>query len=174
MTVETMSEQLQRITEGEDVFWHAKPDKKAFILTRGLIYLVLLLVLVPSFFIFGSVLSFVGLTDVIILPVGVAGITALLFLLFAALIRNQYNHLEYAVTDDRLIQFSGIIGRNYSTVKWEDVQDFETKVGPIDKIFGTGTITARPAGASSTSHQGITYECVKHPYTITEELNDHV
>jgi len=171
MTVVNMSEQLQRITEGEDVFWHAKPDKKAFFLTRGLGYLVLLLLVLAPFFAylrFSSLIGFPGISA------GVAGITALLFLLFAALIRNQYNHLEYAVTDDRLIQFSGIIGRNYSTVKWEDVQDFETKIGVIDKIFGTGTITARPAGASSTSHQGITYECVKHPYTITEELNDHV
>lgn len=59
-----------------------------------------------------------------------------------------YTHAEYAATDERLIQFGGIVGRDVSWLAWDNVVDVEVDVDPLDAVFGAGTVYANAAGVA--------------------------
>lgn len=178
MTDGPASEKLRRILgEDEELDWRTKPKKSAF-LAVNIVKILGAFVLVG---IFGSSMVF-GIGMVVFGPqlgTAISGVLTIGILgIFVWLVFHAYDLAEFAVTSNRLIQFGGIIGRDYSTVRWEDVQDFEVDVGIIDKIFGTGSIIARPAGAVNTGGgsmggQGVTFNYVEDPYDVLEWLEKH-
>lgn len=170
------SEKLRRVTgDDEELDWRTKPKKSAFyavnLVKIGVAFIFFASFAAGIFFTVSSLIfgQRVGMVVGSLLMLVVVGI-------FGWLVYHMYQLAEYAVTSQRLIQFGGVIGRDYSTVRWEDVQDFEVDVGIIDKIFGTGTINARPAGAAapgSTGGQGIHFKYVANPYEVLQWLENH-
>lgn len=168
------SADLRRVlSDDEEVLWHGEPDRRSFVVGHlvGAIPLILFLgpiVFIPTMF--------------AVLMVGIAiegGIAYLVVgFLFAAvftllvvfggvylLAGRAYAFAEYAVTDRRLIRFGGIVGRDYSTVDWDDVEDFEVDVGFVDDRYGTGSVSAVTAGSG-----GVSFSSIADPYGVLETI----
>lgn len=58
-----------------------------------------------------------------------------------------HKHVEYVITEKRVLIKKGLIGRDFDSIDFEKIQDVSVNVGLVDKIFGTGTIVATSAGA---------------------------
>lgn len=90
-----------------------------------------------------------------------------------------YKHTYYAITDKRAILQTGIIGRDFELVDFDQVTNIEVDVGVFDKILGTkdtGSITFSTAGSigysgnGSTIHFPHTFRNVKNPYDVFKLL----
>lgn len=169
------SAHLRRLLrEDESIDWHAKPDKASFYAGHVLAGLVSMVFMAPFFAVPTAIVTAgaVGLTlgEAAIGPAlaGVLGLGLLAapIVLWAA-VRRQYEFAEYAVTDDRLVMTSGLIGRDASTVSLEDVRDVDVSVGAIGKLFGTGQLAFQVAGGSDS---GATFDHVEAPYVTLEEI----
>lgn len=170
---ETPSSQLNKILEeDEELLWSSKPSELPFMLTRAIGGIVLgILFIYPIF---------VGLGLLMAGPLGVflgfllASVPVIIICLAMAYV--PYQKAEYAVTGERVIQFGGFIGRDYSSIRWDKIQDIETSVGLWDKIFSTGSVVMRVAGmapaASSVGGQGITFLYLKEPYELTKKFQN--
>lgn len=158
------------LREGEVLRWHAGPRAAPIYAQHGVVGLLLLFFFGPFLF-FGLIFGFVigeaagnqalG-PGMLILALG----TGFLFLVGVPLsAKLRYDKAEYAATDERLIQFGGVVGRDYSTIKWENVRDVEANVGVIDRIFGTGSLQLTVAGVGGpTGGGGVKFAYVETPY----------
>lgn len=170
MTTDTSDELDHMLTEGETLRWHDTPSFVPFLFRNGGNYAVVVAVLLVGPYVVWSLLPF---------PEGPPTPNGVLGLLFVALIARgilRYRNAEYAVTDDRLISFSGTVGRDYSSVEWRKVQDLEAEIGVIDELFDVGTIRASVAGGrnspESESWDGVLFGQVPTPYAAVEQIED--
>lgn len=162
------------LAAGERVRWHGRPHRRATIVGNLLLTIPLLVFLGPfvgAFVLFpvallaaavdSSALFLGGLVATpVIIVLGGLGLTYVVG-------RRAVAYGEYAATDRRLIAFGGVIGRVYSSVDWENVQDFEIDVGLIGSRYGTGTVSAITAGSGSS---GVEFSQVRDPYDVLERL----
>jgi membrane protein YdbS with pleckstrin-like domain len=171
---EELSEDLQGVlTDGEDVRWHGVPDRRALIVG-------FLVGAIPSLLFFGPMVFIPTMLVVTLVGVGLQGGIAYLLLgfLVAALVtllvvfggsyliaKRTYDFAEYAITDERLVAFGGIVGRDYSTVDWANVEDVEVDVGFVDDRYGTGTVSAVTAGSG-----GVSFSGVADPYDVLDTI----
>lgn len=185
------SRQLESVVGEDRLIWRSKPKKSAFLTVNilkqafGLIFTIFFafVISMTAENLLAPVAQSLGLS-----PGFLATGIGVLFVI-ASIIGGgvwmylKYSHAEYAATDMGLVQFGGIIGRDYSTVDWDDVQDLEVDVGLLDKIFGTGSINARTAGidpstlkgqagATSLGGQGVHFRWVENPYEVLEDLKE--
>lgn len=170
----TMSSDLKQVlARDEDLLWHGEPDRRSHIVGWVLSG-------IPVLFFFGPFVFFASLF--VVFMIGIALDAGLLYLLVGVLAaigltlavvfggcyllaRRAHKYAEYAVTDRRLIRFSGILGRDYSTVDWTDVEDFEVDVGLLDDRFGTGSVSAVTAGSG-----GVTFSNIIDPYDVLKTI----
>lgn len=187
------SEHLRRmLRDGESLRWRGKPSKRAHYLTNVLggfvagIFLTFFVVSFSAPFLAIGVhaLAGAGMLDWIanLGPAGaLAGAAGLALLVLGAILgltllvaRLSYGHAEYAITEDRAVAFSGVIGRDFSTVDWTRVQDLEVDVGLLDKLFGTGTVRIKVAGAGDpTTGSGVSFRWIRNPYEVVNQLEPH-
>lgn len=169
------SEHLQRLLrEDEELTWHGKPDKKALYASNaigGLFAAVF----------FGGFFGIPGSAVIGGIAVGVWGEQAALWAVggFLALLavgiptglilgmRQHYENAEFAVTDDRVIETGGMIGKDTSTISLEDIRDVDVNVGLFSKLFGTGSLEFQVAGGSNS---GITFNHVPSPYVTLQQI----
>jgi uncharacterized membrane protein YdbT with pleckstrin-like domain len=171
---------MQRLfRDDEEIIWTKKPHKKAFYV-GSIIATLLVLGFLGVFFGFwvapilipvGLVLADIVLggagtaaTLVAVVVLGGLGIFGSLPLAFVVS-HFRYKHAEYALTDDRVIANSGLIGRDSSTVSLGDVRDVDTKVGILDKIFDTGQLKVQVAGGQ---RSGVVLYYLEAPYDILD------
>lgn len=84
-------------------------------------------------------------------------------------------HAEYAVTDQRFIAFGGIVGRDVSSVRWENVRDVEVDVGLTDKLFDTGTVRVIVPGVEGDGQSsGAQFRYLAEPYEVLEHVERQV
>lgn len=179
------SEELQRLlANSEEITWYAKPMKNAMywitaiqsLLIAGFLFLLCGGLVVPLLSLVGSVLrKAIGLTGAIVICIGM--IILLLSVIVVTVIRNthrRYTQAEYAVTDEQLIQFDGLPGRDYSSISWDRVRDLEVNVGLLDKLFGTGTIRAHIPGGKTTGPggTGISFKYIQDPHHALNMIED--
>ena len=64
--------------------------------------------------------------------------------------------MYYAITDKRIIIQSGIIGRDFKIVDFDQISNAEVNVGLIDKLFGddSGSISISTAGTFTYGKHG--------------------
>lgn len=179
------TDQLQRLLkENEELTWVAKPEKKPLYLGNA-IQSVIVGVFLMFFFGVGIVPAtlFGGayLQDTLGLTSAITIIGTILGLLVCMVvggiiwnIKQRYKHAEYAVTNKRLIQFGGIIGRDYSSVSWDRIQDLEVNVGMFDKFFDTGSINVHVAGGTTTGPGGggVKFKYVDKPYEALQTIQE--
>lgn len=176
MSTTTVSDDLQQLLDrNEELLWHGTPEWQPLRLR----YLVMAVPLTVFALIFGTVL--VALTTVAIanaygVVAGVAAGSLIVGGTFAlALIgtlktaRLRYDHAEYAVTNERLIEFGGTVGRDYSSIEWDSIQDVEVNVGLVDKFYDTGSIRAIAAGSLGS---GVSFDYIPDPYATAEPIEE--
>ncbi len=167
---------LQKLLrENERLIWVGKPKKSAFMIAHilGSIIGALFFTLFFGVWILAVVSHTWGFATTLALIGGFFFLILIILILFA---KRRYNLAEYAVTNERLIQFGGFIGRSYSSVEWDKVQDLVVHIGFFDKIAGTGTISARVAGfgwgtgwrAGGPGGMGVAFRYVPNPYEVLQ------
>jgi uncharacterized membrane protein YdbT with pleckstrin-like domain len=167
---------LQRLLrEDEKLIWAGKPKKSAFMIAN-IVGTIIGAIIVTLFF--GSFAFFI-LSVIYGFGVAVLSVIGLFFLILVVgilIAKRRYTFAEYAVTNERLIQFGGFIGRSYSSVEWEKVQDFVVHIGVFDRIAGTGTIRAAVAGfaygpgwrGGGPGGMGVAFRYVPDAYKVLE------
>ncbi len=97
----------------------------------------------------GAPPAFIGIPLLFGLPlILMSGIFLLVLFVPAAYAYLSHKHTQYAITDKRVIMQSGIIGRDYKTIDFDQISNAEVNVGIFDKLFGkdSGSIILRTAG----------------------------
>lgn len=92
----------------------------------------------------------------------------ILLSLYATFKQYFFDKTEYAMTDDRLIDYSGAFGRELSSVPVEGVQDAEYSTTFIEQRFGVGDVTVDV-------HRGydpMSLNAVANPAAVAREISE--
>ncbi len=76
----------------------------------------------------------------------------------------RYKNLEYVFTEKRIIIRSGVIGIDFKSVYYSDIEGVNLKVGITDKIFKVGDIYIKAKTQSCTLYD------VQNPYKLLSEI----
>lgn len=171
------SEHMERLVrEDEELVWHAKPDETAFYVTGivgGLVLAGFLAPFVgmPMTMVLGTLLGVFGGEAALLWTFGGLLALALVAVPLAvwAITRRRYRFAEYAVTHDRVLEVSGLFGRDSSTVSLEDVRDIDVSVGLTGKLFDTGRLSFQTAGGSDA---GVSFNHISDPYDVLERIEE--
>lgn len=143
-----MKELDKVLNQEEKVLWEGTPKFWPFVLSGSLIsaafgffwmaMMVVMLILSPASFRWIVLLTphfWIG-------PLLVFGPTIYNILVF--------KHTYYTITDKRVIFQSGIIGRDFKIIDFDQVTNAEVNVGLLDNLFGgnTGSLTISSAGVA--------------------------
>lgn len=125
----------------ENVEWEGRPKASAyyFSLFFGAIFLSLFL----SLFIFLGKLNYLWF-------MGVGAI--FLIMIFIGIL--AYSRIHYAITNKRVILQKGIIGRDFKSVDYDQIQNVSVDVGLIGVMFGVGTIKIFTGEMEATHSRG--------------------
>lgn len=163
------SEQLRNLLDDdEELLWRGTPHRIRLLVTdmRILIPILVPLGMVGLFVTWMVALwiEFSGGDPMSVFAImGAIGLVVVLLIALAVywLANRSYDHAEYAATEDRLIAFSGTFGRDYSGVSWDSVRDLEVAVGPLDRLFDTGSIHVATEGSGD-----ISFRYLEHPHEL--------
>ena len=151
------------LASGEVILWKGKPQKKGFIATRSLgmlpiaiIWLVLdLNILMPSLG---------GGMDGFLIPFFLLHMMPVWIWLGNTLTAGkQWKNTAYYATNRRIIIQRGILAVNETSVFYKDIRNLQTRIGLLDKIFGTGDILIDDGFYHGKRHS---------PLHMLEDLND--
>jgi KaiC/GvpD/RAD55 family RecA-like ATPase/membrane protein YdbS with pleckstrin-like domain len=112
------------------------------------------------------------LAQSVLIVAGWAGIAALVFGLFGILwswIRWRYT--IYAITSQRILRQSGVIGKSYADCSLGRVQSVFLEMPILGRIFGFGTIRIATAGTAGIE---IEWKAVKQPRTVQRVLSEAI
>src|SRR5690606_29244490 len=92
------------------------------------------------------------------------GISSSLLIVFLIWGRMAWARTYYALTNKRVIGQSGIIGRDFRTIDYDQITNGAANVGLVDKLFGnqTGTVLISAAQGS----QSIRFMAINDPYQL--------
>lgn len=178
-----MDEIKKLLGPGEKVLWRGKPVRKPFFMSR---MFASVFMIIP-----GIIMTLIiGLMTLMVLDSGfpIAVIVLLPFilislsLLFAPLttywwFSKQYPHLEYAITNKRVLLKSGWIGRDFKILDYDQIKNAEVNVNIFDKaaklntgsiLFFTGEII-RSSSHRARSHKDVIAH-IKNPYEVFKFL----
>ena len=162
------------LNKDEKILQIIKPDKKVYYYINILIPLlclaiIMLIVAIP--------LILVGQAIYSLIPIGLFIIIALLIGICCPCI---YNNLYYAITTQRLIIRSGIIGIDFKSMDLAEINAVEVFVGVMDKMLkkGTGSLNfgspTRPIVKLQNSDVSKTFsfERIAAPYDVSKEIKE--
>jgi hypothetical protein len=119
----------------EQIIWREKPHKKAFILPAfGGIFFALFFLGITSVFLMGGV-PLLQSPAIITIPLAIGLIVVPPIWQY-----RKIPHVEYLITNQRLIIKSGITKNDVWFANLDDIKDAVVKVGLVDKMVGTGKI----------------------------------
>jgi membrane protein YdbS with pleckstrin-like domain len=162
-----MRELNKILDDNEKVLWEGVPEFKPFFwqssMFLGLFGLMWMGILIPG------VIASRGI--LLLMPHFWIG----LVLLVGVPVYNylSYKYICYAITDKRVIFQTGLIGRDFSTVDFDQITNAEVNVGVFDKLFNldTGSILVSTAGSFTYTKNGarprpFTLANINNPYEI--------
>jgi membrane protein YdbS with pleckstrin-like domain len=82
-----------------------------------------------------------------------------------------FNNTCYAVTNKRLLMRSGFFGIDFKAIDFDKIVNVEVNVGPIENLFGVGTIQAYSGSASD--GKGRIYDrfiAIENPYEVFKQI----
>ncbi len=139
-----MDEIKQLLGAGEKVLWRGKPVRKPFFMSRMVasVFMIIpgiIMTVVVGFMTIAAILAF-PLMVLFLLPF----IVISLGLLFSPLttywwFSKQYPHLEYAITNKRVMLKSGWIGRDFKILDYDQIKNAEVNVNFFDRAAKTNT-----------------------------------
>ncbi len=82
-----------------------------------------------------------------------------------------YKHVDYAITNKRVLIQSGLIGRDFKSVDFDQITNAEVNVGVLDTLVGngSGSINISTAGTFITTKNGVR----ARPYQLTSIQNPY-
>ena len=168
-TEEASSEMRKNVHADESIAWVVTPDTGARlmknivqgipgaavggILLGGIAGVFAAGVLGPTLAVVVGALAFVGV---------------ILLSLYATFKQYVFDRTEYAMTDDRLIDYSGAFGRELSGVPLEGIQDAEYSTTFVEQRFGVGDVTVDV-------HRGydpVSLNAVANPAAVAREISE--
>ena len=157
---------------GESILVRLNPDRKTYVLEtlfKGL-PLALVWALFDGFFIF-MMIKFNVAREIggwfIAFMIFFFGIHLIpVWMYIARLIKKlaEYKNLEYVFTDKRIIIRSGVIGIDFKSILYEEVQATTVSVGIFDRIFKVGDVYIK-----TESQTGIIQD-IKAPYHYATKI----
>lgn len=118
-------------------------------LVVGVVLMMILVALwwtVPAMYFAGNELD--GPTLGVVLSVAVNVILLVVPLLFVG---PYYRSLRYEILDDEVIVVAGILTKSVKHVPYRTVTNLKVTRGPIDRLFGLGSLAIQTAGMSGTT-----------------------
>ena len=171
LTDQNIPPQFEAIRDqDESILWLGKPAFVPFLCT-GIPFLVIGLL-------WGAIDYFGFIRN---MPSNMSGFTIPFFALhlfpFWASILNMarlylvFNNTCYAITNKRLLTRSGFFGIDFKAIDYDKIVNIEVNVGPIENLFGVGTVQAF-SGSSSDDKQR-TYDkfiAISNPYEVFKQI----
>lgn len=155
------------LNKNERLVWSGKPKFWPFILSYvSVLSIVFVLVLLLAIGIRSSATGpndISGASNTLILSV------IAIIILSTALIVQYWRVVFYGVTDKRVIFQSGIIGRNFTFVDYDKIENAIVNIGIINKIFKTGSIrifSGRMGGRYGETPMYDSLSNVTNPYDV--------
>ena len=140
---ETPSEEFgQNVHDDESIAWVVTPDKNARLLknvVQGIPGAAVAGVLVGG--IAGIFAAGALGPQLAVVAGGLVFLGVVALALFATVKQYLFEETEYAMTDDRLIDYSGAFGRELSSVPLKGIQDAEYSTTFVEERFGVGDVT---------------------------------
>ncbi len=132
------------LNEGESVLWQGKPNKKAYVLNKVL-HMLPFAIIWLAFDLFFIIMLFK-----FNLPTGAkVGVFAFICLhllpfwiwLFNVLFASRrHKNTRYVLTNQRILIRTGLIGIDFQSISYKDVDRVSLKVGIVDKILKVGDL----------------------------------
>lgn len=160
------------LVEGESSLIELLPDRKTYILERifkglpiallwgGIDGLIIYMVLNSGFqeeMGWYMILFLIGFFLIHLAPV---------WIYIANIVKTfvGYKNIRYVFTNKRIIIRSGVIGIDFKSIYYEEIQSINVKVGLLDRLFKVGDVHLR------TSSQSAVLEDIKAPYHYSSKI----
>jgi len=164
-----MNEISQILGPKEKTIWGGKPKYAPYIISA----------------IFGSILigGFVGLFAGVFSKSLAAGLTAgiVIFCLLFLWNNLSYRFTHYALTNRRAVFQSGVFGRNFKSINYDDIKNASVSKGLFNFIFNTGSINIFTGEMESAGgeHSRIrpkydSFVYISNAYDVLKELQKHL
>ncbi len=93
----------------------------------------------------------------------------------------NYRFTHYALTDRRIILQSGIFGRSFRSINYDDVKNASVSIGLFNWLFGTGSIKVFTGEIESTGGKDSqirpkydSFMYISGAYDVLKELQEHL
>ena len=137
------------LARDEEILWRGKPKKSAYFTHVILKHLWLIILCIGGgiLCLLPLILGLIELRGSLIelAMSSVFFITALIQILHIIKECIGYKNIEYALTNNRILFKSGIIGMDYHGLQYSEIGSVNLDVGIVDKIFNVGDIKIRYA-----------------------------
>jgi len=135
-----MSHYIDNILEkSEQKKWEGKINRK--VMVTGLIFGLIIVIGISSFFFAKETINYTSNGTPKQISGFLIGIGILIIGLLIVILNFFSNFVvEYAITNKRVIIKSGLIGTDYKSIYFEQINQVVIDVGLIGKIFGTGNL----------------------------------
>lgn len=136
----------QMLGVDEKILWQQKPKRIAFVLSKIITMLPIAIIWLAfdAFFIYmlcSSGTKFPTLMIVFFVVFFLFHLTPVwIWLAKVITASRQYKNVEYAFTEKRIIIKSGIVGIDFKSIYYTDINSVNVKVGFVDKILKVGDI----------------------------------
>jgi len=152
----------------EQTIWEGKPKYGPYIIAA----------------LFGSIIAggFLGFFAGIFLKSLIIGIIAgaAIFGLTFLWSNLSYKFTHYALTDERAIYQSGVFGRDFKSVQYDEIKNASVSRGLWNWMFGTGTVNVFTGELTTTGGEHprtvSVYDkflYIENPYDVLKELQEH-
>lgn len=146
------------INRDEEILWTGAPYLLASILSHGLYLLFCLILFFLFYFYFSLPADSLNYLYFFIFLFG-------LFELYSiASFKNTY----FAISDKRLLVKSGVLGNDYHTLDYDQINDIKVDVNPMEHILGVGTI--RTFSTKSPAKSNFYY--IHNPYEVFRKIKE--
>ncbi len=157
------------LDEDEQLLWKGKPKKKAFILNAffkmmpfAIVWLCFDLFFISN--VIGAAEIFDGLYIFLIVFFAFHLMPVWIWIYNVITANKKHKNLDYAFTNKRIIVKSGIIGIDFKTIYYSEIDLVNLKVGLIDKMLHVGDIYIKSSTGAT-----ILYD-LENPYFISQKL----
>jgi hypothetical protein len=163
-----MNEIPQILEAKEKIIWDGKPKYMPYIISAF----------------FGSIIAgaLLGLVagNLVKSPISglIAGIVIFCLAFFMANLSYKFTH--YALTDERAVFQSGIFGRNFKSIEYDEIKNSSVSVGFFNWLFGTGSISIFTGEMESTGGKNPQikpkydmFVYIPNAYDVLKELQEH-
>jgi hypothetical protein len=82
-----------------------------------------------------------------------------------------YYNAAYALTDKRMIIRGGFWGASYESIDFDQIVDLQVSVGPLEKLFGVGSVRANSGRVTSKGTPILhSFTAIQDPYDVYKEV----